>query len=423
MSSERSTIQSSIPPVARPSLLISPINIAALVMAVLTIIVLSFAITPSNDDFKHYWQASIDLRRSGDPYAQRDPANNGVPNDPPTNIKRDDYIYPPMLAILIQPLGFLPLEQAQLIWLWINAGLLGALIVFSIRAIGSPMIRRYWGVIALLVLLAPPTNTNLLIGQLGIAMGLLTVAGILLTPKAPRWAGLLLALAGLIKIYPAVTALAYLFQRRSVLIWTMLGGAILSAISLLVYGIEPYLIYLDRILLHNRLPYPLAAEANISFAGMWQRLFTTNKYAIPLVDAPEFATALSVATAAALLAICLWMTRKLSPEAHPALGPSIWVCATLLAWPASGYYNLVVLLLPLLLLERTLAQQNDRSGRIWLLLSIALLCIPPAWSASVPALYNAVHTGLGILFLTPALYGQCLVLWLLIRIARHWPSA
>ncbi len=207
----------------------SPLNLGALCIAMLTLVALSFAITPSSDDFKHYWQASIDLRRSGDPYAQRDPASSGIPIDPPTNIKRDDYIYPPMLAILMQPLGLLPLEQAQLLWLWINAALLGALIACAVRMVYSPLIRRYWGVIALLVLLAPPTSTNLLIGQLGICMGLLTIAAVLLASKSSWWAGFVLALAGLIKIYPAVTALAYLFQRRSVLIWTILGGALMAA--------------------------------------------------------------------------------------------------------------------------------------------------------------------------------------------------
>jgi hypothetical protein len=54
--------------------------------------------------------------------------------------------------------------------------------------------------------------------------------------------------------------------------------------------------------------------------------------------------------------------------------------------------------------------------------ALALCWMPPSWTAAHPELYQAAHTGWGLLALTPSLYDVALIMTLLARsIARAQP--
>jgi hypothetical protein len=91
----------------------------------------------------------------------------------------------------------------------------------------------------------------------------------------------------------------------------------------------------------------------------------------------------------------------------------------LLLAPINGYYNLVLLLLPLLAALKHLEQQPDRRAARWLILATALAWFPPGWTDVHPAVYDALHRGVGLLVLTPAIYGLAIYLGLLLWLARR----
>jgi len=382
------------------------LNVAALVLAFAFVVVLSAGLTPNNDDFKHYWQASIHARTLGDPYAERlHPTAHQIPGlDPSTRF--DDYIYPPLLAYLLQPLGYLDFPVAQQVWFWLNVGLLGLLVWLCMRLSGSRLAHTYYGVVALLAVLFPPTSICLQLGQLGIITSLLLVLAVLLGRRWPRAAGLALGFAAAIKIYPALFGFQFVRQRRSVIGWAVAGGAGVMLLGLLLWGGAPYAIYIDRIMLHNTAPYPIASEVNLSFVAFWLRLLTTTRYAMPLADLPPLALALSAICSLGLIGLCL---RACWRQPHPPsylLQSSIWLCAILLLWPASGFYNLVVLLLPMMLMARSFEDSPDPKLLRWLALATAALFIAPGWSNTMAGpIYQGVHRGLGVFLLSPAFYG------------------
>lgn len=53
--------------------------------------------------------------------------------------------------------------------------LLGLLLAVCIRLSRSALARRYWGVLALLLVIAPPTRISLQLGQIGILMALVMI--------------------------------------------------------------------------------------------------------------------------------------------------------------------------------------------------------------------------------------------------------
>lgn len=396
------------------------LNVVALVLALAFVVILSARLTPNNDDFKHYWQASIHARTLGDPYAERlHPTAHDIPGlDPSTRF--DDYIYPPLLAYLLQPLGYLSFPLAQQLWFWLNVGLLGLLVWLCLRLSGSQLARTYYGVTVLLAVLFPPTSICLQLGQLGIITSLLLVMGVMLGLRSPRAAGIVLGFAAAIKIYPALFGFQFVRARRTVIGWAACGGVGVMLLSLLLWGAGPYQIYIDRIMLHNTAPYPIAAEFNLSFVAFWLRLLTTTRYALPLADLPPLALALSALCSLGLIGLCL---RACWQQPHPPsylLQSSIWLCAISLLWPASGFYNMVVLLLPILVMLRFLEAYPDPKLLRWLVIATAAFSIAPGWSNNLAEpIYQGVHRGLGVLLLSPAFYGLIAYQILLLVIAAR----
>lgn len=409
--------------IRRPASLLTRVNRIAVVLALLWLLLIGLTLTPQVDDFKWYWQAGRSFSETGDPYRYKDDPAAGIISQPQPAPAPGDivapifaYGYPPLFAYAMQPLSQLNYRTAQSIWFGLNTLLLGGLIALCMRLSGSTLARRYWGILILIMLVAPPTRLSLQLGQVSILIAVMLV-GCLALERRPYLAGLLLAIASWIKLTPIVIGVRYALRRpRSVLWWTIIAGLALLALSLLAYGVAPYQYFFDSVVFGRE--YPYAAEHNISFYGFWSRLLARSLYAVPLLDAPTLARTLTLISSVAMLGLCVWATRAPSDQLGNQLVFCLWLCAMQLLSPSNGYYSLVVLLLPLLVMLHYLEQRPDRRVRLWLILGSALACIPPTWSDWQPALYNTVHIGWGLLVLTPSLYGLLIYTILLARLAH-----
>jgi hypothetical protein len=411
--------------IRQPTSLLRRVNRIALVLALLWLLLIGLTLTPQVDDFKWYWQAGRSFSETGDPYRYKDDPAAGIISQPqpapaPGAIVAPifAYGYPPLFAYVMQPLGQLDYRTAQWIWFGLNTLLLGGLIALCMRLSGSTLARCYWGILILIMLVAPPTRLSLQLGQISILIAVMLV-GCLALERRPYLAGLLLASASWIKLTPIVIGVRYALRRpRSVLWWTIIAGLALLALSLLAYGVAPYQYFFESIVFGRE--YPYAAEHNISFYGFWSRLLARSLYAVPLLDAPTLVRSLTILSSVATLGLCIWATRAPSDQLGNQLVFCLWLCAMQLLSPSNGYYSLVVLLLPLLVVLRYLEQRPDRGVRLWLILGTALVCIPPTWSDWQPALYTTVHTGWGLLVLTPSLYGLLIYTILLAQLAHRY---
>jgi hypothetical protein len=382
------------------------------------LILIGLTLTTEVDDFGLFRHEAVDLIETGDPYATRgDPA---APTDPADAAERAErgVKYPPLFAYLFQPFGLIGHRAGQLIWFGINLLMLGALIALCIRLSGSLLAQRYWGVVVLGTVLAPPTRLSLQLGQVSVLIALLLVAIGLFARRRPAVAGLLLALASLIKLYPALIGVYFLLRGpRRVAWWCLAWAVALIAAFVPFYGLQHYRTFADVVM--SSANYPYAAEFNISLVAFWNRMLAPSLYAVPLLNAPLLARGLTILSSLVVLGVCLLARRRGDDDENRLLEYSLWLCAMLILSPINGSYNLLLLLLPLLVIMGRLERAPDRRTRNWLIAGAALACFPPAWSDGLPAVYNAVHVGWGTLVLTPAFYGLAifigLLAWLLLR--------
>ena len=147
--------------------------------------------------------------------------NAGLPlyEQPATTTEAAFYRYPPLLAILFRPLAMLPFEAAAAIWIAI---LVGALVT-SVWMAG---VRNRW-TWYVLGWLAAPIAWSLVIGQAHILVMYLLTLG---SPFG-------LALAGHLKVFPALAAIYWLGRRD----WPMLGRFVAWGLGLLAlsFALEP----------------------------------------------------------------------------------------------------------------------------------------------------------------------------------------
>jgi hypothetical protein len=129
------------------------------------------------------------------------------------------YFYPPLLAVAFRPLALLPFEVAATIWM----GLMFLALAGSIWLAG---VRNRW-TWYVLGWLAAPIAWSLVIGQAHVLVMYLLTLG---TPFG-------LALAGHLKVFPALAAIYWLGRRD----WPMLGRFVAWAFGLLVlsFVLEP----------------------------------------------------------------------------------------------------------------------------------------------------------------------------------------
>jgi hypothetical protein len=129
------------------------------------------------------------------------------------------YFYPPLLAVAFRPLALLPFEIAAAIWM----GLMFLAFAGSIWLAG---VRNRW-TWYVLGWLAAPIAWSLVIGQAHVLVMFLLTLG---TPFG-------LALAGSIKIFPAIAAIYWLGRRD----WPMLGRFVAWGVGLLALSfiLEP----------------------------------------------------------------------------------------------------------------------------------------------------------------------------------------
>src|SRR5262245_10665773 len=255
------------------------INRIALALAIGWLILIGLTLTPEVDDFRQFRRGAVDLLQAGDPYATRaEPAAEAhrVPGTVDESGERG-FKYPPVFAYLFQPFGLLEHRTGQLIWFGVNLLILGVLIELCIRMSGSLLARRYWGVVVLGTVLAPPTRLSLQLGQVSILMALLLVAVGLFARRRPALAGLLLACTSMFKLYPALLGICFLLRGPRRAAWWSLAWAIaLVVVFVPIYGIQHYRTFADVVILSSNHPY--TAEFNLSLVAFWNRIFTPSPY-------------------------------------------------------------------------------------------------------------------------------------------------
>lgn len=256
-----------------------------------------------------------------------------------------NYLYPPLLAILFEPLTALPCDQAIHDWMLCNLGLWAlctALLVYWLHTLlaagttgttgtratlrtrlllwlrgelDTPLLAAM-GVVALSVL-AWPVLQGLLMGQVNLVLlAVLLCVPLLVRRKWYVAAGLLLAFATMLKLLPALLIVYYLMRgRRRVVLGALLGLALLSGVILL--AVRPPVLLGARAIFDSG-SYLQAWSDNeaLAHAPLWIAVALGASVAAPLA---ALAGRALLSLAALSFAAGLWLVWRSERPYHAAL--------------------------------------------------------------------------------------------------------
>lgn len=287
-------------------------------------------------DFSAYWAAAGHLIHGESPYQPHQLAGSYPPQ------QQYLYLYPPALAVAFVPLAWLfPTDYRAAAWVW--TGLCAAILVASVLAVARverlderfPLLagRRRWLLVGA-ALAFPPVVGELVLGNVHLLLlGLLTLAwlGIRRGDRTgDAWAGVAIAAATLVKLFPAVLVLWLLASGRfRAAGYAVVAGVVLVLVTLPVTGLDPWL------------QYPTVL-ANLSAPADPTDTLAPTVWLAPFLG---FTLARLVVTAVGVVVVVL-AARRLDDTARSF---GVAIVASILIAPALYHHYLAIMVLPLLL--------------------------------------------------------------------------
>ncbi len=288
----------------------------------------------------------------------------------------EPFLYPPVAAVLLLPASLLPLGAAKVGFVLVNlvAQGLAIAILFWDRAPPRRRVLVIGGWAALAVLF--PFFWGLYLGQ---ANSLVFLACALALRQLRRGdelgGGAWLALAVLLKVFPAVLLVLLVLRRQyRAAVSAVVTMAVLSVLALPFVGVGTYTRFVTEVLpeITSRVE-PFVRNQGIS--GTLNRLFTDNPYVDPLLEAEGLVRPLGVLLALAVVAVAVWATRR--RPVLPGPGPrdlelewGLWLTAAVLASTISWEHYAVFLLFAWLPLAERLFTSDLQHRRNQVLLAV-----------------------------------------------------
>jgi Glycosyltransferase family 87 len=289
--------------------------------------------------------------------------------------------YPPFVAFCMIPFALLPFRPALLLFTFTGMLALGGG-VWAFFADEERMTRRDFTLAGLLITFSFfPVYHSFYIGQVN-AVLFLCVALVLYFARRgrPWWAGFFIALAAIVKIFPAVLIVFFAVKRQfKPVIAALVSLIVLAALSLVAFHASLYVTYLTQVL--PRQAEGGAVYRNQGMGGLFARLLTNNEYVNALANWPTLARELGALAGVIVLvaALCVIARRRggrLSTELEFGLCMAATMLALTKSWEVYGLFLLFAYLAILRLV--VYAQAVPRAP---LLLTFLSFCI---WNFLLP---------------------------------------
>jgi len=226
---------------------------------------------------------------------------------------RPAYIYPPIFALLVAPLGLLPNGVAAAVWMAIEQASLAVAVVVVLRWLRPTR----WAVAAVLVatLTFYPLWVDVVQGQANLLVLLLVTVGIVGVLRGQPAFGAAIGAAAALKLTPLILIIWLLLDRRFRAAAFVLGGfAILTGAGFLL-RFQDTLVYVCQVM--PALARGTAFYANQSLAGVLDRTTSSNPYTQPWM-AISWGSVLLLSVAAILTLWWWWQTRRQPAQVRAA---------------------------------------------------------------------------------------------------------
>jgi hypothetical protein len=326
----------------------------------------------------------------------------------------------PFSLLPVLPFSSLPPLAAKHCWLLVNLALLALTGWLLCRMTGLGLRR-----VAILTFLAIiPLRTNFLYGQeYVLLLFLLTLAAWVYLKRWPVTSGLILAVAGALKIYPAL--FVFLFARKRqwrAVIGLGVGSLGLWLLSIVLFGFETIRIYLVEVL-----PWPLRGEGQDPYNVAWNsltallhRLFIAEPELNPhpMVHLPTAYAFLQPICQGLIFVPFLWlMGSSRGEDSREKLDWGCYVALLLILSTNPASYDFIGLILTAGLVADYLLNADRRREAAAVMVLYAFVCFPIYhWMPSSP-------TGWRTLVAFPRLWGL-MALWICLLgvLARSAPQ-
>lgn len=370
-------------------------------------------------DFTQDYMAVLALQKGQsiyEPFTADELAAQGI-QERPGIVPRANY-HPPFNILLFAPLAQLPYSLAIGIWTWgsILLYLLIGSIILRELAIAIP---QYWKLFVIgASLLWYPFQFHIILAQLSlILVACIIGCWVLLRRQRDVIAGVLLGLAILIKLFPALLLLHLVIHRR----WRAIGATLLTItlgmlLTLLVVGSDDVVRYHTEVVPLNVATFQTAI-LNVSMTAVFHRLFVGDMWISPLIYAPQVAKFLAIASNIALgllLVHSIWLLRSTSKGETIAYA---LVCAAMpVLTPTSWSHSFALLILPFgLLLRELLSDFDPRLFKLGLL-AFVLVSLPDVTIArTIAALYQPERVPWHVTLIMVLPTAGVLFTWYLVR--------
>lgn len=331
-------------------------------------------------------------------------------------LENSNYIYPPYTAALLSiPATVLPPRILGLLWYIASLIALAGALWLLLRLTAQTQDRREligkWRDWLILALLFVDTNYSYYVGQIN-AIVLLLLVGFLycLQRKRPVLSGILLGIAILIKVAPAIFLLYLLVRRETralIVSIVTVGSVVLLTLPFLAGQMVNYI----QVALPDSTRLN-AHTANQSISTFFTRLFYRNEYTFALFDSPTLVRIFSIAMGLLLLSLSFYTVYRSNQHSDKAnsLSFSLFLITMVLTAPLAWENLFIFLVVPILLLLYSWRQLTNAS-RIIVIVGLVLLTVQRIWApyGLTPSDYPALRSL--TLLMSLALYGALLLFW------------
>lgn len=319
---------------------------------------------------------------------------------------------PPTFLLLIEPLALMPPWPAYLLWMSVNAACLAGAMMVLLGPSSTLSTRAKWA-FAAFALLYYPVSFHFQYGQSKLVLLLLLALMIrAMETGRDRAAGICLAIAGLLRIFPLLLIGYLAVQRRwRVLGYTMGALAVGAAATVALLGARTCLDFARGISLLTDVEW-LDRTVNVSLGAFISRLFW---YRFGLNPVAEIARrVLSAGAQAAVLGLTIRATWRLRPGTDPHwCALSMWVALSMMLSPTAWIHYQVLLLILFASMARAAANSEASARVLWISICSYLAS---SLSAGVPRiLFKGSSSDLSQIWLRLALeewrFGSLMLAW------------
>ncbi len=340
--------------------------------------------------------------------------------------------HPPFTALLLYPLWLFSFHNAAVIW--------GAITILCSFAISLLLMKAedaslmYVPLLSLFILAWPPFQANVAVGQVSVLVALFVSAGWYLYKKhKDLLAGIFITLATMLKFYPGLLLLYFLFEKKYKLFWSSIAGIVIIMVITLILTKYDVFHFLFTILPADS-KYSGADIGNLSINGYFAKLFLSVKayYITGTFAASENYVLKNIFLAIAVALLLFYSALSIRKYRYDNdLGFSVFIVVSLLVSPLCWNHYLTLLLLPLIVFAKELLQKRTISEVVLFLTGLFFISIDTSsvYFLKVLSIVRGIIPGnpesffYRMTFYSLPFYGMVLLLYLNFRLIKNYSTS